>query len=363
MEVLFWAIRIDDQGSERVNKLLRTEVNWSEIVRLAQKHQVSALLYHRLKSLRDSDLESQIDHHFKDLYWDTIHRNLIHSRQLLWILHLLSERGIQAIPFKGVVLAVQAYGTTDLRQCGDIDILVRGDLPETLRILREQGYSPRIPFTGRYKPDVVHAIMRSETFTANRRVDIDVHWKISDIFSAYPAENEFFSSAHVVNIFGSDIPAFSSEDTLIMLSAHAMKHFWPDMKSIADISHLISQNPTLDLQLALSKAENLRCRRLLFISLSLAQLLGGVRYERALQSALDADPVSLKTALYIARMAEQEETPEPVKRLVTMMRSREHLLDALRFGMYAVFSWKPPSSRIRLPRPLRPLYFFLRPVF
>jgi len=188
--------------------------------------------------------------------------------------------------------------------------------------------------------------------------------KISDIFSSYPSEKGFFSEVKEIQFFGKNVPSLCLEDTLIMLSAHGMKHFWPDMKSTVDIIQLLKRNPDINFYSLFKRAEKMRCRRLLLISLSLAHLLGGVSYSSAVQAAIEKDPVSIKTAQFLARMMQQLEPPDPYKRMRIMMRSREHLQDALGFGLYALFSWKPPEGcRIRLPRALKPLYFFLRPIF
>ena len=50
MEVLLWSIRVDGQGDDRLPKLLKA-VDKEELYRLAQAHQLTAFLYHRLKNV------------------------------------------------------------------------------------------------------------------------------------------------------------------------------------------------------------------------------------------------------------------------------------------------------------------------
>jgi len=364
MEVLLWSIRVDGQGDDRARTLLRSSVDWPELARRARSHHLSAFLYHRLKDLPDNGCSSEIEQYFRDDYRVNMHRNLLHARQLLWILQACRERGIAAIPFKGIVLAHQAYPVPDIRQCGDIDLLIMPeDLPRGIEMLEELGFSPLHPFSRELVPHIVHSIMRSETFRARNHADIDFHWGISDIFSAYPAEREFFQNARFISIFGSEVSTLSPEDTLLMLSAHGMKHFWPYLKSVTDIICLINHTPDMNLSLALATAEQRGCLRLLAGSLHLAQMMGGIGYPPPVEAVLEREAASYRIARYISRIVQLNESPEPARRLVTMLQSRERWTDALGFGLYALFSWPAPKgSRILLPRPLRPIYPVIGPL-
>ena len=182
MGVLLWAIRIDGQGDDHTRVLLHTKVDWENLMKLAQSHLLVSFLYHRLYNLPDRELGAKIDFYFKEYYRANIRRNLIHSRQLLWILQILSKKGIQAIPFKGVVLALQAYGTTDLRQCGDVDILIhKENLPEIIIIFKGIGFHSKIPFKNNNSPKLMHIIKGNDTFSRTTKSDFPL--KTKSIFS------------------------------------------------------------------------------------------------------------------------------------------------------------------------------------
>src|SRR6202042_525320 len=66
------------------------------------------------------------------------------SHELTRILEIFESRGIQAIPYKGPVLAAQAYGDIALRQFHDLDIVLRQrDLPAAHEVMMGLGYTER----------------------------------------------------------------------------------------------------------------------------------------------------------------------------------------------------------------------------
>src|SRR2546426_10956064 len=69
-------------------------------------------------------------------------RNLCLTGDLLSLLELFEARGIPAVPFKGPVLAVQAYGDVALREFRDLDILVtHRDITRARELLLARGFS------------------------------------------------------------------------------------------------------------------------------------------------------------------------------------------------------------------------------
>src|SRR5207249_1097507 len=68
-------------------------------------------------------------------------RNLYMLRALLEILDLFEQHGIRAIPFKGPLLAAQAYGGVALRCFLDLDILIQpNELERARSLLVSRGY-------------------------------------------------------------------------------------------------------------------------------------------------------------------------------------------------------------------------------
>src|SRR4029079_18015131 len=71
-------------------------------------------------------------------------RNLYLTGELARILKMFADQAIPALPFKGPLLAQQAYGNLGLRVFQDLDLLIRPrDVARTLAMLASEGYSPR----------------------------------------------------------------------------------------------------------------------------------------------------------------------------------------------------------------------------
>ncbi len=67
-----------------------------------------------------------------------------------------------------------------------------------------------------------------------------------------------------------EIPTFSVEDALIVLSLHGAKDFWERFSWIADISELIQRYPNLDWGVTIERAKVLQAERMLHVALLLA---------------------------------------------------------------------------------------------
>lgn len=363
-ELILWSIRIDNQVPEHIRTIFHAGLDWQAVKNLALKHGIIPLLYHRLTRLPGISTPSEIEDMFRQHYQVNMFHNLKAAHQLLWLLKIFSHKGIRAIPIKGVVLAQQAYTIPNLRQSGDIDILIHPtDLEKAIRVIEAAGYKSNRPFSKNERASLVHSIMRSESFSAENRISIDLHWRISDIFSSYPASEQFLKTTNRISFFGEEVPALSHEDTLILISAHSMKHFWHELRYIVDTIQLIHNNPAIDIETTMLTAAKLRCHRLLCISLNIANIMGGIEYSPRVRSILRKDPVSQNIARDICRFHQSGENPGPLTRTLLMARSRERWFDAVGFAMYAILSWEPPETfRIRFPRPLRPLYLFMWPL-
>lgn len=361
-ELLLWAIRVDGQGYDQIRNLPDNGLNWSELIRLAQSHGLIPLIYHRLNNLPGIEIPPEFLKEIKGLYLVNLRRNLIHSRQLLRILQLLSEEGINVIPFKGIALAIQAYGRIELRNCGDLDILVpKEHIPQIITIFEEIGLQPDIHFSNILWPGIHASIKRSIGFTSKDFIPIDIHWGTFDIFTGFHAMKEFFENTQTIKLEGFDIPTLSLEDSLVILSVHGNKHFWSSMKWITDIVHLLKNNPNLDISLALSKAEKLNCKRFLLISLQMAQVMGGIEYGDTTQNILDSDGLSKKIARYYYNRFRFGDTTQSFSKILTMILSRERWLDRLVYGIFVLYTCTPPEgSRVRFPLLLRPLYLFVQ---
>src|SRR5690242_12240903 len=110
---------------DRIRAFLEAGVDWHKLNSLASHHGVIPLLYTRLTELPaglvPEDVLAQLASEFRR---NTV-RNLYLTRELVRILKAFVDEGIPVLPFKGPLLAQQAYGNLGLRVFADLDLLIR----------------------------------------------------------------------------------------------------------------------------------------------------------------------------------------------------------------------------------------------
>ena len=77
-------------------------------------------------------------------------RNLAQAGQLLRLLELLRQAGVEAIPYKGPALAERLYGDVTMRWSADLDLIVRHEQALLARqVLLASGLQDGSPFNAR----------------------------------------------------------------------------------------------------------------------------------------------------------------------------------------------------------------------
>jgi hypothetical protein len=95
---------------DRLRDLLRRRLDWPALIQTATEQRVLPLVYTSLQTLGDDLVPAGHKARLKELYRANARASLRSAQALLALLDLLADRGIDAIPLKGPVLAVQAYG-------------------------------------------------------------------------------------------------------------------------------------------------------------------------------------------------------------------------------------------------------------
>ena len=114
--------RASDLG--RIRGLLENAMEWEAVLRLAQDHGTSSLLYRNLSGL-NGVIPSPVMASLRQRYEKNVHKSLFLARELMRILECLDGLGMEVIPYKGIVLSEAYYGDIALRQAGDMDLFVR----------------------------------------------------------------------------------------------------------------------------------------------------------------------------------------------------------------------------------------------
>jgi hypothetical protein len=121
--------------------MLDDGIDWTIFARMAIDHGLAGFAGHTLSIAAPGGVPDDILDAFRMNIDQTRNRNCALFDGLAEIMETLRKSGVEAIPFKGPVLALQAYGDLGFLVFQDLDFLVRdSDVASTMTTLRCLGY-------------------------------------------------------------------------------------------------------------------------------------------------------------------------------------------------------------------------------
>ena len=209
--------------------------------------------------------------------------------QLRRLLKLLQSQSIEAIAFKGPVLAIEAYGSASLRESGDLDLLVRRrDVVRARWLFIDNGFEAIFPtasdreaaylqsLTGRGEEAYVTTHAEHHLLNRHGMINVDLHWGLTlREFWVLPDPDEPWDWATPRLFAGEPILGFEPAAMLLVLCINGAKDCWDCLDRVCDIAAVISSEPGVDRQRAIEIAKKAGAVRMLLTGLNLAdQLLG-----------------------------------------------------------------------------------------
>ena len=267
--------RLTSEMQDKTQYLLEQKLCWPLIMRQAQAHGVSPLVYRSLQGLDFYRAPRPVRIALEDEYRRNALSNTLLSRELTQVLRLLGGAGIPVIPLKGVTLAESLYGDITLRVCGDIDILVPHEtVAQALRLLLSRGYKTEFTEPFFYdlllRRDIEYLLMREERHC---RYLVELHW---GLLWGWPwdkaAAKVIWDEAQPRTYSGATVSSLSPECELLFLAVHAARHRWQMLKWLVDI-HVICSSWRIDWDKLREKAKHLEWEFALRLTLSACHAL------------------------------------------------------------------------------------------
>ncbi len=367
-ELLLWSIRVDHTKDQRIVEILSEGVDWSYVRDTAVRHGIIPLLYKRLKRDMGNLVPNEVIFDFKSLFLSNYVHNYRSTERLLQILDNFNNSGIEAIPFKGPALAVQVHGDIGMRSFSDLDILINDkDFEKMYDKLIKIGYIPLYPIDSKTKKYLA-MIGKDLTFLGNGQ-HLDVHWKLTERFLSVSFDMDLlWQRSDLISFNQRDIRIISQEDTVIQLCVHATKHFWGELKWLADIIHLIKSLSNPQLLSLLRYSEKIGVKRIMYISFILAREFGGIRYSKDIENLIiiDQNLINLENKIIFNFF-------HPYKRTlfhtppIFFLKSRERIGDKLKYFIYyftdvIITPTDNDFKVMSIPEQLFPIYFLIRQV-
>lgn len=339
------------------------QVNWQELVRLAEHHGVLPLAARNLTKYGHA-IPPEIERSLRSSYESNLKRSLWFTAEMLRITRHFEANRLRAIPFKGAALAQSLYGDPGLRSYSDLDFLISpADFNRAAHLLAEIGYRPSTsqhPAVERLWLRVGYE--RSFDSAAGKNL-LELQWALQPHFYAVdlPVE-DLLARAGRALVEGCELPCLNSEDLLIVLCLHAAKHLWTRLIWLSDIAETL-RTQTIDFSTVLSRARSLGIIRILGVSFWLVKNVLQVEIPTSAEEIIATDPqvpmIGREFSQRLARGAVYDFESTEYFRLILKLRERR--IHRSRYLWRLV--WTPGSgdvSAVPLPEALFPLYRIVR---
>jgi len=334
-------------------------VDWHELLRLAEQHGVLPLLARNLAA-HARGLPTEIEQQLRSAYEGNVRRNLWLASELGRIADSLSGKHLQAVPYKGPVLAETIYGDLALRTFSDLDFLISpADFERAKQALADLGYRPAeelSPAVERFW--LRKGYERSFDGAAGKNL-VELQWGVLPYFYAVDLGiDDLLARCGQTCVGRREVPCLSPEDSLLVLCLHAAKHLWTRLIWLSDIAETLRAQ-TMEYPLVLSRAQSLGILRIMGVSFWLAKQLFRSDIPKPLQQIVASDPevpaLAQEFAARLARSATYDFDSTEYFRLI--LRLRERRGDRWRYLWRLV--WTPGAgdlAAVQLPEAFFPLY-------
>jgi hypothetical protein len=352
--------------ASRIHALAAGPLDWEYVRREASENAILPLVARHLFAAAPDVLPAEHVERMKTAVRANTVRCLSLTAELIKIMDRFRSEGILAIPYKGPVIAAQAYGDVALREYDDLDmILAQRDLPKACEVMLGLGYQKKFPWIlstdAGASPVPGEYNFRDEA----QRVLVELHTELT--LRHFPATldvDDFQKNLVPVDLSGHEVATFSPQDVLLLLCVHGAKDFWERLSWIADVSELVQSHPGLDWDQVLRRAESLKCGRMLNLGLALAASILDMPLPAELFRRVQNDHKAGIVASEIERRLLSREWIPP--HAAGRFRFRRCMVPGYFAGWrYAMRLAIAPAEEdwqmVRLPRLLAPLYILLRP--
>ena len=361
--------RWSPEVAERVGDLVRRGLDWETVWELARRHRLRPLLHHALLGMGVEAVPASVMGRLQRERQALAVQGLLRTRELVRVLKLLREHGIEALTFKGPVLGQEVYGDIGLRPFGDLDLLLqRPNLLRAKELLCAEGYRPD-PVMDEHEERAYLDDQFAYCFIYDGLgVEVELHWALTHRHFPFRVDMDaVWERSRQTPLGGDTVRTLGLDDLLIFLCAHGAKHEWKQLVWLCDVAELLRRNPTLDETRLLARASDAKAMRMLKLGLLLAYRLFQAPLSPCLLVACREDTALVRAADRIIAHAFREDVGELrfAERVRFHFVARDVWRDKVESLLQNVRLATAPSPKDRafvsLPERWRLLYYVVRP--
>jgi hypothetical protein len=303
-------------------------------------------------------------------YMRIAQRNMLMSAELIRIMKLLEDNGIEALAFKGPTLAQMAYGDITLRQYCDLDIYVhKSDITHVGQILEEDKYDSRVDLKFFNNDAFLNVNSDVQFYRENNSMLIEMHWTVfRSTFSQNMKNLDLWNDTEKIYIQNQALSTFKTEILLLYLCMHGSKHIWERIEWIADIDKLIRAKEYINWNEVYKLAHRVDGVTMLKLGLLLSHQIFDTPLNEQIKNSLTSNKKNIYLYHNVLTLLNQEKNFQEteLERNYKHLRFHLSLRDTMQSKFYFILKTLLPLKSsdvelINLPKSLFFIYYLLRP--
>ena len=313
-ELLICCARVTQTAEmgDRLERLLRQPIDWQTVLNRSWWHRIRLLTHLHLSAQPSGVVPAAVMEVLGSQSRELEQRNRRLMKMLRHVTSLFEQSSVPMLVFKGPTLAVDAYGDLSLRECGDLDMLIRpDDFPQVRELLCDNG------FTCLW--DQLDSDRKRQLFACEFQrdgVELDVHWDLAPKWHNYDVDFErLWEGGDPLEAKIEFVRKLRPEDSLEVLCMHGTRHWWERLRWICDIAELVNRGTINDWDRLAVRAAEARCYRTVWLGLWLAGDLLAADLPPEIRNQLDRSPVFRQLGTQVGVWLEKAEDAEKVRKL------------------------------------------------
>jgi len=282
----------EEDRQTRIRALLDEEMDWDLLLRLASHNRIHSLLYWRLNGLVPEKVPPGIMEQLRSGFYQNSVRCMYFLKELVDVVRLFEGASIQALPYKGPLLASSIHENIGLREFWDLDILVhKEDVLKAKDLLIAKGYRPEKELSRDEELALLDSDCEYNFDDPERNIHLEIHWRIlpEPFFSRFES-SYVWDRAVPVELANATLLTLPPEATFLILCIHGGdKHQWARLKWIHDIARFVEVHWNIDWDAVLDEAVRLGCMESVALGLHLANVLLGAPFPGETRSRIRQD--------------------------------------------------------------------------
>ena len=354
------------ENVDRIRSYATKSLDWDYLFVFARRHGVLQLLYSQLQQCAADLIPPNHLQRLQKYFQENSARNVLLTAELRRLIELLESANIEAVPYKGPVLALFAYGDVSLRRFVDLDVLVRkDDVSRAIDLLLTEGYEFSKPLSLSQRELLLRTQHNLQLRRDKRQLIVELHWEVaSNLFASSVQADDLWSSLSEIKLNQANIKTLNVEDMLFSLCVHGSRHLWERLLWICDIGWIVARHQ-VNWPKLLERARRTQSQRMFLLGLYLSAKLPGVCFPELITNEFEKDGALEVLASGILKTLFERAGHVPASRREIFRYNwqiRKDWSSRARYLRYALNPTDRDVEAMTLPRTLWFGYYVKRPI-